>query len=301
MELFTVLDRTVAPQPPIGGDVVQEAFARNWIRPFAAGQYVYGPQWASLVRYLQRSLLDRAAALGFQEWLFPRLIPKKAVDNFQLTQFSPDLLIATADGHEILDPVQCLPLYHLFSDTTVDSALLPLKIVETMGGWTWRNEKAERLDGPIRAREFLRVEHVWMAPLQTTVDIRREVRESVVSFLIDLGLSVRLVAGEPCMAIPALSESLQRANTIDDIPVIDIEIPLRPPQLQNGSTESEPGHFEEISGCTVEGVHHLEGFNITGDVPDLASGCCGVGLNRLAVGFLYQHGFDRAAWPSVGI
>ncbi|MGN2635048.1 hypothetical protein ACTD5D_02395 [Nocardia takedensis] len=299
MELFTILDRIMAEEKPVGGDVVQEAIDRQWIRSFAPGQYVYGPEWASLIRFFQRSLLERAARLGFEEWLFPRLIPKKAVDNFQLTQFAPELLVTVEDGQEILDPVQCLPLYHLLSGTRVDPSLLPLKITETMGGWTWRNEELEKLDGPIRSREFLRVEHVWMAPLDQAFKFRREVLDSVVAFLGELGLSVQLVAGEGCMDIPVVRDALERATSIDEVPVIDIEIPLRTPVREDDQSPDvpHPGDFEEISGCTVEGFHHLEGFAISSDVPDLASGCCGVGLNRLAVGFLYQHGFDRTKWP----
>lgn len=167
-----------------------------------------------------------------------------------------------------------------------------------MGGWTWRDEPAERLDGPIRAREFLRVEHFWLAPKDGAVDIRARVRESVVGFLRELGISVQIVVGEGCMDIPVVKEAQAAARSIDEVPVLDIEIPLRDPKHTDGTLRPEAKEdFEEISGCTVEGAHHLESFRIRSDVPDLTSGCCGVGLNRLAVGFLYQHGFDPAQWP----
>src|SRR5260370_15380340 len=136
MELFSVLDRTMATAIPVGGDVVQQALDRNWIRPFAPGQYLYGPEWTALVRGVQAALLDTAGQLGFAEWLFPRLIPRRAVDNFRLTQFAPELLLAAEGGNEILDPVQCLPVYHHLSGTCVEQAGLPIMIVETFGGWT---------------------------------------------------------------------------------------------------------------------------------------------------------------------
>jgi seryl-tRNA synthetase len=299
MELFTILDRIMAPHRPVGGDVVAEALDRGWIRSFAPGQYLYGPEWTALTRTFQRSLLARAAELGFEEWLFPRLVPRTAVDDFRLTQFAPELLLSVDGGREVLDPVQCLPLYHLLAGERLDTSTLPIKIVETMGGWTWRNEQPEDLDGPIRAREFLRVEHVWMAPLEDAVRIRAQVRDGVIGFLLELGLSVQVVAGEGCMDIPAVREKLEAATSMDDVPVLDLEIPLRPPSREDGTSpdDPQPQDFEEISGCTVEGLHHLRDFRITGDMPDLASGCCGVGLNRLVVGFLHQHGFDRGGWP----
>jgi seryl-tRNA synthetase len=298
VELFTILDRVMAPHPPVGGDIVQESIDRGWVHEFAPGQYVYGPEWTGLVRALQELLLDRARGMGFKEWLFPRLIPRSAVEHFKLTQFAPELLLSVDGGGEILDPVQCLPLYHHFTGRHVPASSLPLMIVETMGGWTWRNEAPERLDGPIRAREFLRVEHVWMAPLAEAVRLRRRVRESVTSFLSDsLGLAVQLVVGEGCMDIQSIRETLAQASTEDEVPVLDIEIPLRSPNRPDAFENPEPGDFEEISGCTVEGRHHLEDFGTTSDVPDLATGCCGVGFNRLVVGFLYQHGFDARRWP----
>jgi len=59
-----------------------------------------------------------------------------------------------------------------------------------------------------------------------------------------------------------------------------------------------PQDFDEIGGCTIEGDHHLESFDIAcDDGGPLWSGCCGIGLNRLAIGFLFQHGFDEAQWP----
>ena len=59
-----------------------------------------------------------------------------------------------------------------------------------------------------------------------------------------------------------------------------------------------PQDFDEIGGCTVEGDHHLISFDIRrDDGGPLWSGCCGIGLNRLAIGFLFQHGFDPSDWP----
>jgi seryl-tRNA synthetase len=298
MELFSVLDRTMATATPVGGDVVGQALDRKWIRPFATGQYLYGPEWTTLVRGLQGMLLATAARLGFAEWMFPRLIPRRAVDNFRLTQFAPELLLAAEGGQEILDPVQCLPVYHHLSGTRVGRGEVPMTIVETLGGWTWRNEDPHRLDGPIRAREFLRVEYFWLAAFDDAVALRHTVLDAVTTVLRELGLSVQLVVGEGCMDIPSVRATQQAASTLDEVPVIDIEIPLREPTPH---PSAEPGphkeDFEEIAGATVEGSHHLHDFDITSDVPDLASGCCGVGLNRLVVGFLYQHGFDPRNWP----
>jgi hypothetical protein len=57
---------------------------------------------------------------------------------------------------------------------------------------------------------------------------------------------------------------------------------------------------DELCGCSVEGDHLLRQFNVTAsDGRELWSGCVGVGLNRLVLAFLYQHGFDAARWPDL--
>jgi len=51
---------------------------------------------------------------------------------------------------------------------------------------------------------------------------------------------------------------------------------------------------DEICGCSVEGDHLTRDFGIVhSDRAPLWSGCCGIGLNRLVLALLYQHGFDE--------
>jgi seryl-tRNA synthetase len=292
VELFEVLEQQLVDRPPVGGDVTAEAVRRGWVRPFADGQYLYGAAWTGLLRRLQTMLLDRAGRLSFSEYLFPRLIPADAVDDFRLSQFRPDMLWRLDDAARVLDPVQCLSFYHGFRGSRFGLPALPVKIVETMGGWTWRRERREDLDGVFRTVEFSRVEHVWLGTPEQVRETRGQVLDSVVRFVGDLGLSVRTVAGEGCMPIEAIRSRMRDAESVEDVPVIDIEVQVRDP--------GPPGspQFDEISGCTVEGDHHLDSFGIAReDGGPLWSGCCGVGLNRLVVGFLYQHGFDEGAWP----
>lgn len=295
MKLSEVIEQKLVQTPAAGGEVTNEAIRRGWLLPFAPGQFVYGPEWTFLLRRLQAMLLERAAELGFQEYLFPRLVPDQAVDNFRLSQFKPGLLWR-ADGDRVLDPVQCLPFYHVLRGRRVSAGQLPLMAVETLGGWTWRRESPADLDGAFRAIEFARVEHVWIAPPAEAAAIRNTVRDSVVGQLMDLGLSVQTVVGEPCMPIEEIDRRREAADTGDEVPVIDIELRVRP---QRDPSVITPQDFDEIGGCTIEGDHHLGSFDIArDDGSPLWSGCCGVGLNRLVIGFLFQHGFDASRWPA---
>lgn len=296
-ERSDLIEDHAAPVPPIGGDVGVEAIARRWIEPFADGQFVYRAPWSALLRRLQDLLRERAQdRLGFEEWLFPRLVPVEAIEAFELSHYVPEMLFELQDQSRVLDPVQCISLYHLLSrDPSILRGAAPLRVVECLGGWTWRNEDPSRLDGTVRTIEFARVEHVWLGSLEQVRAIRGDVLTNILELFDELGLAYRVVVGEGCMKIGELEAARDAAGTVDEIPVLDIELPLLAPQAeQSGAGDA----FEEVAGCTVEGTHLTRRFGIVDAAGEaVSSGCCGVGLNRLVTAFLFQHGFEPDRWP----
>lgn len=319
MELGTVLYEHRTGLPPRGGNVIAASVERGWITPFGSGQYVYRSQWTRLVRQLQRLILARAYEAGFEEWTFPRLLPAAALDSFELTQFAPELLVnAELDGPCFLDPVQCAGFYHSLRNSRLPA--LPIRVVECLGGWTWRKETAASLDGPYRSSEFLRVEHVYIGTPDQVVAIRERVRQGLLTVLDDLRLSWHVVVGRGCMDLPEIRARQESAAGASEVPVQDIEVPIRGTLKPDAAREAlkaldheyraDGGRLrrpndqlyldaDELCGCSVEGDHLLRSFNITGDVDQLWSGCCGIGLNRLVLAVLYQHGFDVADWPPI--
>ncbi len=321
MKIGTTLYEDRPSVPPVGGRVMDEAVSRGWVLPFAEGQYVYLPMWVRLFRALQTLLVDAAVrGLGFEEWMLPRMIPRDALDAFQFTQFKEDLLIPVGNGSSYLDPVQCISLYHLLRGTKLSPSRLPLKVVECLGGWTWRNERPEDRDGPYRSMEFARVEHIFLGTADQVTSMRSAVRSSITDLLTHLGIGWQVVVGSGCMDIPSIIAARERAATPDDVPVQDIEVPVRGALTER---DRDPGFVhewhdvwtgdglaptpndafyvdtDEVCGCTVEGDHLVENFSIGIDGGGtLWSGCCGIGVNRVVIGFLYQHGFDERRWPS---
>ncbi|TMJ00026.1 MAG: hypothetical protein E6G97_20790 [Alphaproteobacteria bacterium] len=323
MEVGTVLREMRSAAPPRAVDVMREAEERNWFRRYAHGQYIYLPPWVRLARCFQESIRRRAIErLGFEEWLFPRMVPQPALESFHLTQFAPDLLVqADAAGTYFLDPVQCVSIYQFLRGHEINREKLPLKIVECMGGWTWRNEKEAEMDGPFRAREFLRVEHVYFGSPAEVVRIRREVQDGLLELLKGWAISFQVVVGKGCMNLPYIEARQLAATNADDVPVHDIEVPIRGALRADPERESLKGsrHIcltdgaarerendafyldsDEICGCSSEGDHLVASFNIrASDGLPVWSGCTGIGINRLVLAFLYQHGFDEARWPAL--
>lgn len=320
MRLGTVLLEHRQDQEPRGGDVIGQIRNAGWTLPFAEGQFLYRGDWVRLVRGVQEHIVARARAIGFEEWIFPRLLPRSAVDSFQLTQYTPELLIAAGgDRAQVLDPVQCVSLYHALRGRSLPAEDLPLRAVETLGGWTWRNETPDRVEGPYRAVEFNRVEHVFIGTPDDVRAARAQVRTTLLDIITAFGLSWQVVVGAGCMEIAAVEDARDRAMTFEDVPVQDIEVPIRgtlshderpadfadqhhhrltETGLQSAPNDSFYLDTDELSGCSVEGDHLVEQFGITArDGSPLWSGCCGIGINRLVLGVLYQHGLDAQAWP----
>jgi seryl-tRNA synthetase len=305
MDWSEVIQERLATASPVGGDVSDEALRRGWVLPFTDGQYVYGAEWTGLVRRLQELLLTGAAELGFREYTFPRLIPAGFARDFELSQFNPFMLWNVgADNARVLDPVQCLAFYQVLRGRRFRGDELPVKVVETLGGWTYRRERPERLDGLFRAVEYARVEHVWLATPGGSQDIRNELCDSVVELLAGLGLSVRTVVGKPCLPLQSFEDRTDAATSADHVPGIDFELLVRPPRPPESITPGRyavtPEGYDEVGGCVIEGDHHLASFDIgRDDGGGLSSGCCGVGLNRVAIAFLFQHGFTQSNWPDL--
>lgn len=283
---------------PCLDQVVEASIERGWLRPFGRGQWVYSGLWAELFRGLQGTYLDRIRRLGFAECAFPRLLPIELADQLGLrnplglTTFRPGLLFEVrAHGESgpptgFLDPLQNITMYQLFRGTTLQTAELPVRMVEALGGWTWRNEDPMELDGTIRALEFLRVEAVFIGIERVARDLRRAVEDAMVTLLEDLRLPWRVAVGVGCMESAEMAALRSSASDEREIPVHDVEVYLG------------PGRWLEVGGCSVESRHLLTEFGISAaDGSLLDSGCCGLGFNRLVNCLLAHHGLDVQSWP----
>src|SRR5689334_484742 len=139
-----VIRLSLSDLPLVGGDLVEEATRAGWLHPFSPGQWLYSGQWVTIFRSLQTLYVSRIRKrLEFEEWMFPRMIPRQALDSFELTHYRPGMLFGVGEYEErgiynsVLDPVQCVAFYHYLRQRSLSEEMLPLKIVECLGGWTW--------------------------------------------------------------------------------------------------------------------------------------------------------------------
>lgn len=176
------------------GDPTEEAIKRGWIKKFPGrGQWFYTPPMAALCRAFESLLIEKVVEpLGFEECLFPKLIPLSIMykmryleglpegmyycsapkrDPELFKKFKNELIIkkeipinllkeGLRDPSYVLAPAQCEPFYEFLSHEVVDKSELPIKFFDR-SGWTYRWE-AGGAKGLDRVHEFQRIEMVWL-------------------------------------------------------------------------------------------------------------------------------------------
>jgi seryl-tRNA synthetase len=255
------------------------------------------------------------AKLGFEEWIFPRITPleimEKALpiylekipdgmfyvcqpprDPNAFKEFKQDFVkngkvdrgalknILKMPDY-VLEPAQCIPFYQYFENQKVD---YPVKAMDYMGGWTWRNE-AGGVEGIIKTNEFLRMEFVYLGTPEQVRKIRMELLEETTKYVEELGLEYRWVIGAPFYIVGDETKDGIRVdpNNLDEIPTIDLEVLL-----------PYNNKWLEVTAFNVHGNKYTKAFKIKAkNGNELWTGCTGFGITRWLAVLLAQKGFDK--------
>ncbi len=331
-ELAGKVGKVIAQSPPkkhyLEGNPTELAEKLGWaIRFPGRAQWIYLPPMAALIRAIRDIFYEYVAKpLGFIEVLFPKLIPieiafrarklqgepggmyyvcvpryreKEKYIPFQIkaeiTQELPmdELKKLLEEPSYILDPIQCLPFYQLYRGRVLKKEDLPIKVVEC-GGPTYRFE-AGGARGLERVDEFWRMEHVWLGLPEQCIEIRNEIMKKVVEVVdrvLDLEWRIQF-AGDTFFL--AEDQRIDEDIQIPSDPKYELQIylPYRGPR---DSTEKDV--WLACASFNLAGNHYTKYFGIkcaTGEV--LWTGCCGIGLTRMALAFIAQKGFDPSNWP----
>ena len=254
----------------------------------------YLPKFCNLIRVL-RAELSTGVFATFEEMAFPRFITTRTAEDFGLLNAWPQMLFsvsATDDSQSsrvldgtssfFLDPVQCAPIYSFLRNSAIEQNRLPLCIRESMGGWSYRNERADSLRLGEKGSQFLRDEYVFFGSKSDIITIRKRLLSGLCGILKQHDLQYRVVVGAGCFeaSIDELEDQLQKPLAVQEIPVLDIELYI--PQRQS---------WLEVAGATLWGSRLTSRFDIRTKDFDIESGCLGVGISRLAYGIILQGGY----------
>ncbi|MEM4576866.1 MAG: aminoacyl--tRNA ligase-related protein [Candidatus Nezhaarchaeales archaeon] len=324
-----VLEHSKPKDAKVKFEIANEAEKLGWIKKFPAkGQWIFTAPMVGLLKALRDLIIEHVCRpLGFEEWMFPRLIPMNVlaklssyVEHLPEGMFyvcvpprepsafeeykreyalkrvlRKDLLKEILGEPEyVLDAVQCPPFYQFFSEETVRLEDLPIKVYECMGGWTWRNE-AGGVEGLARTNEFWRMEMVYLGSPKDVVDIRERVVSRTIE-LVDkvLDLEWRVVVGAPFyLSSEEASKRKIDISSREKIPTLDVECYL---PYRGSRDEAE---WLEITAASVHYTHYVTAFKIK-EVKnrEIWTGCVGHGLTRWATAFLAHYGFNCDDWPN---
>jgi len=316
-----VVVRTSKPvEHPFTEDPFEVCKRLGWIKEFPArGQWIYASPYSKLFRVLEGLVVERVALeLGFEEFLFPKLIPLEVMQKMpgyldelpegmyyvsppprepeafagfkrglKLTKQAPveELGRCLKPPAYVLAPAQCEPFYECFAHQVLKLEDLPIKVFDR-SGWTYRWEGGGT-EGLVRVQEFQRVELTSIGSPDDVVKIRDEVRDKSVELADELGLEWRLLVATPFyMRGGGIEEDVRDSRKVA---TYDLEAAL---PYKRGWTE--------LGSFNVHRAKFVESFKIKeAKGRELWTGCCGFGSSRWAVSFLAQHGFNPEGWPRV--
>jgi seryl-tRNA synthetase len=314
--------RVVAQGPPVEHPFREDPFEvakkLGWIDQFPGrGQWIYTAPYTKLLMTIEDMIIDQIALpLGFQEFMFPKLIPLEVIQkmpgyldelpegmyyvcppprdpevfsNFKkrlkLTKKIPsdELKNVLKEPAYVLAPAQCEPFYEFFSHRTVRLEDLPFKVMDR-SGWTYRWEGGG-VEGFVRTQEFRRIELVFIGAPMDVVRIRDEVRDKSIELVEQLGMEWRLLVATPFyLRGGGIEEDISDSTKVATYD-IEVRLPYKEDWLEILSLNVHRGKFVETFK-----IKEVKGREVW-------TGCCGFGTTRWVAGFLAQHGFDPNRWP----
>ena len=304
--------------PKFTGDPTQELINRKWIRHFARGQWIYGPQITKVFRafehIIEREILN---PLGYQEMILPKAVtwdvwkrsghakaiypemyyicpPKtrdpeyweEVMDYYKITNDIPLDMIREKIGAPIggLCYAQCPPAWMFFKGETIADDEFPIRFFDRSG--TSHRYESGGIHGIERLDEFHRIEVVWMGSPEQVIEGANKLHDAYAHIFNDmLDLQWRRVEVTPWFMA---QEGLAGKAENEGVGTTDYEAYL---PYKKGWLE-----FQNVS---INGDKYPKGFNVKlQSKGEFWSGCSGIGLERWGAAFFAQKGLDPDDWPN---
>jgi len=312
-----VVQRGPPVEHPFKEDPFEVAKRLGWIVEFPGrGQWIYSPPYAKLLMALEGLIVEEIALkLGFEEVLFPKLIPLEVIQKMpgyldelpegmyyvcppprepeafadfkkqlKLTRRVPtdELEKCLKEPAYVLAPAQCEPFYHFLARRKLRLEDMPVKFFDR-SGWTYRWEGGA-VEGLLRVQEFRRIEFVYAGEPDDVVEIRDSVKDKSMKIAEDLSLEWRVLVATPFyMRTGGIEEDVSDSRKVATYD-LEVKLPYKDGWLELGSYNVNRAKFNKTFR-----IKEVKGREIW-------TGCCGFGSSRWALGFLAQHGFDQTKW-----
>lgn len=292
-------------------DPMLELTARQELSQEADGMFTLGPLLSQLIDFFEAQFLRLADSFEAKPYRFPTLIPARYMDRVgYFRAFPQSLSFAThvrgdldvidhfaqqahvehqdliapentfASIQNLLSPAVC---YHLYF-SMADQPLAGGKLAATAVGHCFRYEGIN-LSSLERLWDFTMREVIFVGPKEYVLENREIARQRMAEFFEDIGLVYRVESATDPFFIGEFRKQAAFQSAFQLKFEIRARLPFKDSTLAVGSYNYHQDFF---------------GRNLNITLPDgspVHTGCVAFGLERIALAFLAQFGFDPANWP----
>lgn len=282
---------------------------RGDLMEFGRGRYGFGPRLVNLLAVLDDRIKDMATHWRAVTHTFPSMIGADVLDrckyirNFpsglsMVTHLREDLAVtqefvrsATWDGHKLscnpgslseveclLSPSVCFHLYRWLSETSLKD---PLAV--TALGKCFRYESSN-LNGLERLWDFTMREVIFVGSSDYVLTQRDAAVQLTVALLNRLGIAYEISTATDPFFVDSYAVQAAFQQGFDLKFEVLAPLPYSGRKLAVGSFN----YHQDFFGRS---------FDITWTGTPAHTSCVGFGLERLALAFIAQHGFDESRWP----
>lgn len=301
------LDRSV----PFAGDPNETLRNLGQVKHYGPGRVGVGPVVVKLMEFFESKIVDVAREFHAQPHQFPTIIGADVLDKCGYLRSFPHALTLVSHLREDLRSIQNFAQSAHYTDgaLTVDSgdvakircllapticfhyyAWLQSSTVPpttiTAGGRIVRFESGN-FNGMERVWEFASREIVFVGPDDYVLAGRMKCIEKFILLFDELGMAYSIESATDPFFVDEYAAQALAQNVCKLKFELRALLPYRNDTISVGSFNYHQNFFGRSLKIASDGAKAAH------------TACVGFGLERLALAFLAQHGFDRVRWPAI--
>ncbi len=296
---------------PFSTDPMPELLASGQVVQEAIGLYTLGPLLSRLMTYFEKHFIVLADSFGAQPYRFPTLIPARFLDRVNYFHEFPHYLTFATHLREDLDvieqfaenaccgehgldappdsfakiktllsPAVCYHLYFALADKPLPGG----ELAATAVGNCFRYESSN-LVSLERLWNFTMREVIFVGSQDYVLSQRKLGQERMKAVLEEIGLAYRVESANDPFFIGDFKQQAMFQSAFQLKYEIRARLPFKESTLAVGSYNYHQDFFGRHLKITLP------------DGGPAHTGCIAFGLERMAMAFISQYGFDMQRWP----
>jgi len=308
-----ILENHLERRTPFAEDPNPKLLAENEIHQEASGIYTLGPMLTRLIDFFEAQFLTLADSFDAAPYRFPTLIPAKLLERVNyfhafphsltfVTHLREDLDVinhfaehAACDEHglntnlesfdqikTLLSPAVCYHLYFALADKPLPGG----KLAATAVNSCFRYESLN-LSSLERMWNFTMREVIFVGPKDYVLENREIARQRMAQFFEQINLAYKVETANDPFFVGEFRKQAAFQSAFQLKFEIRASLPYKNSTLAIGSYNYHQDFFGRHLNISLK------------DGTPAHTGCVAFGLERVALAFIAQYGFDKNKWPTL--